>query len=134
MHGIDSMPNFQEKRQLRAFFASRTILIVLLLLLLGAGIVSFRALEAGWKVQVERAAVEERLQKLEEEKRALSSELEELRSDEGVERRARQKFNYRKPGEDVVIIKDTNIAPLENGAANASFWEMIQQWFSGIKN
>jgi len=133
-YGILSMRDFQEQSRARAFFASRPVLMVLLLLLLGMGIISFRALEAGWSAQTERAAVKDRLRDLEAKKNALTSELEDLRSEEGIEREAREKLNFRKPGEEVVIIKDASSASVENNTANASFWERVKQWFSGIMN
>ena len=128
------MRDFQEQSRARAFFASRPVLMVLLLLLLGMGIISFRALEAGWSAQTERAAVKDRLRDLEAKKNTLTSELEDLRSEEGIEREAREKLNFRKPGEEVVIIKDASSASVENNTANASFWERVKQWFSGIMN
>lgn len=107
------MNNFQQNHRVRAFFASRAGMTILFLFLVGMGIVSFRALEAGWEARAERAAVEERLEKLEEDKNMLIKELEDLNSQEGIEREARQKLNFRKPGEEVVIIVDSE----ENGRA-----------------
>ena len=98
------MQQFQEQRKLRAFFASRTVLIVLFLLLIGTGVMSFQALLAGKEVEREREEVEQELMDLEQRKGALSSELDELYSGRGVEYQAREKLNYRKPGEEVVII------------------------------
>ena len=115
------MYDFQEQSRVRSFFASRTVLIVLLLLLLGMGIITFQALEAGWSAQAERAAVKEHLRDLEEQKTTLTSELEELRSQEGIEREARQKLNFRKPGEEVVIIREMSSVSSQNDAANISF-------------
>ena len=133
-YGIFLMRDFQASNRWRAFFASRAVLSVLLLFLMGVGVMSFRALEAGWEAEAERAAVRERLQELEKKKNALTSELEVLRSEEGIEREARQKLNLHKPGEEVVIIKEANTVPVENDAAHASFWEKVKQWFSRIMN
>lgn len=128
------MRDFQENNHWRAFFASRAVLSVLLLLFIGMGVISFRALEAGWEAKAERAAVKEHLRELEEKKGVLTTELEDLRSQEGIEREARQKLNLRKPGEEVVIIRDANSAPVESDTANASFWESLKKWLSRIMN
>lgn len=128
------MRDFQEQSRMRAFFASRPVLMVLLLMLLGMGVMSFRALESGWEAEAERAAVKDRLHDLEAKKKALTSELEDLRSQEGIEREAREKLNFRKSGEEVIVIKDVNSAPVGNNTAGASFWETVKQWFSGIMN
>lgn len=126
------MRDFQENRRMRAFFASRTVLTVLFLFLVGMGIVSFRALEAGWEVRTEHEAVEERLRSLEEKKQMLSSELEELRSEQGIEREAREKLNYRKPGEDVVIIRDGNVEHASEEKVEAGLFLRLLQWL-GIR-
>lgn len=94
----------QDNRLLRAFFASRTVLVMLFLLLIAVGVASFRALMAGWEVEAERGEVEEEIQHLEAQKEALAGELADFHSGRGIEREAREKFNYRKPGEEVVII------------------------------
>ena len=129
------MQQFQEQRKLRAFFASRTVLIVLFLLLMGTGVMSFQALLAGKEVEREREEVEQELLDLEQRKGALSSELDELHSGRGVEYQAREKLNYRKPGEEVVIIVEGNTD--KDGAvehSNASIWESIKNWFFRIMN
>ena len=123
------MHDFQGENRWRAFFASRVVLAILLFFLLGMGMASFRALEAGWQAQAERKEVKDRVRELTEKKEALTSELEDLRSAEGVEREARQKLNFRKPGEEVVIIQEVNSTPAENDAGTASFWETIKHWF-----
>ncbi|TSC73280.1 MAG: hypothetical protein G01um101470_169 [Parcubacteria group bacterium Gr01-1014_70] len=126
--------DYQNTNRWRAFFASRAVLTIVLLFLIGMGIISFRALEAGWAAEAERAAVKDHLRELKEKKEKLNMELEDLRTEEGIEREARQKLNFRKPGEEVVIIRDTNSISLEHTITNASFWETIKQLFSRIMN
>ncbi len=123
------MQHFQEQRKLRAFFASRTVLIVLFLLLIGAGVMSFQALLAGEEVEQEREEVERELIDLERRKSELSSELEDLRGGRGVEYQAREKLNYRKPGEEVVIIVEEEQAVNESGEEQeAGFFKKLLQW------
>jgi cell division protein FtsB len=127
------MREFQQQRRMRAFFASRTVLIVLLLLLVGAGITSFRVLLDGMRVAAERSDVEEKLQELEAKREALTSELEDLRTGQGIEREAREKLNYKKQGEEVVIILDeTNPVISEDGSARTSLWSVFKQRFLWI--
>ncbi|OGZ43208.1 MAG: hypothetical protein A2719_00740 [Candidatus Ryanbacteria bacterium RIFCSPHIGHO2_01_FULL_45_22] len=122
------MRDFQEPSRWRAIFASRAVLSILLLLLLGMGVMSFRALEAGWSAEAERAAVTEHVQELEEKKSALTSELEELRSQEGVEREARQRLNFRKQGEEIIIIRDTNGDQPREEVTKAGLFSRLLQW------
>ena len=122
----------QENNRWRVFFASRPVLGIMLLIIIGLGVISFHALEAGWAAKAERATAEKRLRELKEKKDALTSELENLRSEEGIEREARQKLNFRKPGEEIVIIRDTNTVLPESDAASSSFWKTVTQWFFGL--
>ncbi len=122
------MRDFQEQNRWRAIFASRTMLSIILLLLLGMGVASFQALEAGWSAEAERAALKERLRELEEKKGALTTELEELRSQEGIEREARQKLNFRKAGEEVVIIKEGNGERISKEQVEAGLFLKLLQW------
>lgn len=126
------MHNVQEQSRWRAIFASRAVLSILLLLLLGMGVISFQALEAGWSTETERAAVTERLQELEDKKSALTSELEELRSQEGVEREAREKLNFRKQGEEIVIIRDANKEHTDEEKTKADLLSRLLHWI-GIR-
>ena len=122
--------NIYQEQRIRSFFASRPVLIVLFLLLVGMGVVSFQSLLAGRAVEEERLEVEREARNLEAKKDKLTSELEDLRSGKGIEREAREKLNFRKPGEEVVIILDNegSVAAKEN-ATNASLLETIKQWF-----
>jgi len=122
------MRDFQEQSRWRAIFASRAALSVMLLLLLGMGIVSFQALEAGWEAETKREAVKERLREIEEKKDMLTSELEELRSQEGIEREARQKLNFRKQGEEVIIIQDVNTKHVSEETIKDGLFSRLLQW------
>ena len=123
------MNDFQGQSRVRAFFASRAVLTILLFLLLGMGLISFQALEAGWQAEAERAAVQERIRELEEKKGSLTSELEDLRSQEGIEREARKKLNFRKSGEEVVIIRESGDKAGSGQEPNSSsFLESIREF------
>ena len=123
------MNDFQGQSRVRAFFASRAVLTILLFLLLGMGLISFQALEAGWQAEAERVAVQERIRELEEKKGSLTSELEDLRSQEGIEREARKKLNFRKSGEDVVIIRESGDKAGSGQEPNSSsFLESIREF------
>lgn len=125
------MREFQEKRQFREFFASRSVVLVLFLVIIGAGLASFRALVRGWEVREERQAVEQRLQELTKQKEAVSSEVEDFESGRGVEHEAREKLNLRKAGEEVVIImEDTSTTPpVEDTSLKGKFFSRLLDIF-----
>jgi cell division protein FtsB len=125
------MREFQQQRHTRAFFASRTVLTILFLLLIGAGVASFRALLDGMEVAAERTDAEEKLQNLETEREALTSELEDLHSGQGIERAAREKLNYRKPGEEVVIILNNEYNEDQDQETDAFLlWGNLKKFFN----
>lgn len=123
----------QEHQRIRSFFASRLVLICLFLLLVGMGVISFRSLLAGEEIERQRREVEEELTDLEVRKQKLTSELEDLRSGKGIEREAREKLNFRKPGEEVVIILDSKDSLQNNSEEQeAGFLWKLLRWL-GIK-
>lgn len=126
------MRDFQEQSRWRAVFASRTMLSVMLFFLIGMGVISFHALEAGWEAETKREEVKERLRGVEEKKDVLTSELEELRGEEGVEREARQKLNFRKQGEEIIIIRDINEEHQNKETSKAGLFLQVLQWI-GIR-
>ncbi len=114
------MRDFQEKRRVREFFASRTIIVVLFFLVVGMGLATFRALMQSWEVERERQAVADRVEELIRKKGSLSDKLDELHTGKGIEREAREKLNLRRPGEELVIIQDHKKSDTKEDTASSS--------------
>jgi cell division protein FtsB len=100
------MRDFQEKRRVREFFASRAVVVVLFLLVVSMGLATFRALMQSWEVERERQAIASRVEDLIRKKGSLSDKLDDLETGKGIEREARERLNLRRPGEELVIIQD----------------------------
>ena len=120
------MKDYQEKRQVRELFASRIIVLFLFFLIISTGVASFRALMKGWEVRAEKEAAEKRVEELKKEQEVLSSELQDFDSGRGIEREAREKLNLRKPGEEVVIIRDASAeTSSDDTTSNKNFFSRI---------
>ncbi len=125
------MRDYQEKQGVREFIGSKFVLSVLFFIIIVTGIASFKALERNWLVERERKTMEEDLKNLQERKGELTDESKDLSSGQGIEREARDKLNYRKPGEEVVIIKENkpsekNISP--QTTSRERLWSRILGW------
>ena len=116
------MQDYQERRQLRKFFASRFVLAILFVLTLGAGIASLQALARSWEAGAERARAQERLQGTLQKKDASASQAVQMQNGYGIEREARDKLNLRKPGEEVVIIRDELATATSAADSEQSSW------------
>lgn len=123
------MRDYQERRKLRSFFASRFVLIVLFILALGAGVVSLQALARSWEAKDERIEADVRLQNLVKKRDEAKEELEDLDTSYGVEREARGKLNLRKPGEEIVILKE-EVREAEDPSVSASPWVRFKRMFT----
>ena len=128
------MEDYQERRKIRQFFASRSVLAVLFVLVLLVGVASLRALARSWEANQERLQVQGRLQDVLREKSEVSEEAMQLKSAYGVEREARERLNLRKPGEEVVIIQDSVSATTSSSGESDGSWlgqmfRQVRRWF-----
>jgi len=123
------MLKFQEKRKIRGIFYSKIIVFVLL-------IINVFLLNAVFNVYRKREITKENLLKtatvfsdLESRETMLSSEIERLKTDHGIEEEIRDRYGMVKDNEEVItIINDRNKDPVLNNSS-ASFWGKILGWF-----
>lgn len=103
------MKNFQPKRGFKDIVQSKPVLVFLFIILMffAYGVVGFFN-----KMRVtkeNREMVENKVLELEEKKIKLSSDIEKLKTDQGVEESIREKFGLVKDGEGViVVVEDKN--------------------------
>lgn len=128
---LQGMQDYQERRNIRRFFASRFMLAVLFILVMLVGVASLRSLARSWEADQEHQQAEERLRDTLQKKADISREAAQMRSGYGVEREARDKLNLRKAGEEVVIIQDS--PPSSNPASNAGSGSWLSQMFEALK-
>jgi cell division protein FtsB len=118
------MFEFQEKRRVKRFIYSKITLVILVILVV-------LLLNAVWKVYQKQDYTKDNLAKaaaslnsLQAREKMLSSEIERLKTADGIEGEIRAKYGLVKPGEEVIIVvdKDDDFTSSQ-GASKASFWE-----------
>ena len=123
-----TMEDFPEKRGKKGWLYSIPVLIVLIILVLGFGRSSI-AMYKGAKDAKEREGVATgRLEDLMERKNFLESSIGRLSSAEGIEQALREKFNVRRPGEDMIIL----VSPEIEEPVYDSSLGVIKNWFNQI--
>ena len=125
------MRDFQESNKVRRFLASRFVLALLFLVVMGMGVATFRALEKGWQAEEQRKVMEANMQQLQHKKAELAEEVKNYSTGEGVEREAREKLNLHKPGEKVVVILNNDThqqEPMQTQSWVQRMWSTIRSW------
>ncbi len=124
------MLEFQEKRKLRRFLYSRITSVILLVII-------FFILKGVWGVYEKQSIAKENLKKIStnfntllERELILTSEINRLKTDIGVEEEIREKYGLVKPGEEVlVIIDDDEVVGSPSISSGSNFWQKIVDWF-----
>ena len=118
-----------QARGLRAVLASRAVMAVLFLALMGVGFAAFRAVMQMNGARAERQHTEERVRELERTQAQLKEEVQDFTTGYGVEREARDKLNLRKPGEEVVIILDNTKggATATTSGGHGTVWRLFKR-------
>jgi cell division protein FtsB len=128
------MKDFQERNKggFRRFLGSKLVLGFLMLLVIGMTIASFRVLERGKEAKKAEEALKAEVAALQQRKEDLTREQKDLASGSGIEREAREKLNFRKPGEQVVIIvpdKSPTPNPEPPKSMKDKLWEKFMSLF-----
>jgi len=123
------MRSFQRKRNWRSVIQSKPVLTILIILLFffAWGVMGFMG-----KMQLtveNRKIAEEKLKDLEEKKEKLSSDIDKLNTENGVEESIRLKFGLAKEGEGVIVVVPDPNKPEEKPAKSSGFFSFIKNWF-----
>ena len=77
-----------------------------------------------------KRVAEEKIQELQKEKAELLSNINQLKTDKGVEASIREKFGLAKDGEGVVVVVDDQNSPkTDTENKSAGFFSKIMNWF-----
>lgn len=121
--------DFQESQEIERAVFSWPVIFVALLLVLAALWGIFRALEKELALREEIKTLEKKIAEADSAKTAWEAKVEDLRTEAGLDREARGKFNLKKPGEEVVIFLDdaSQAKPLGlTGDWLASLWSAVK--------
>jgi len=123
------MLEFQEKRKIKRFFYSRVVLVCLLILI-------FLLLKMVWSVYEKQALTKDNLAKtaasfegLQAREKMLSSSIDKLKTDSGIEQEIREKYGLVKLGEEVIVVVDgEDSTSSESVSSEISFWQKVKDW------
>ena len=117
------MLDFQQKWKMRTFLYSRSVRIVLVIIVLYSFYGTFRVYKK--KVESERDVEQTQVQllALSEKERILDAHIANLETPEGLEAEIRQKYSVAKNGENMVIILDDSSNTPIRPAIPATVWQ-----------
>ncbi len=123
------MLEFQEKRKIKKLIYSKITLVILIILIIFM-------LKTVWGVYQKERLTKENLTKTNNNlstllvrEKMLSSGIDKLKTDNGIEQEIREKYGLVKPGEEVIILVDrdegTSSLPI---SSRAGFWQKVKDW------
>ncbi|MDP3935315.1 MAG: septum formation initiator family protein, partial [Candidatus Giovannonibacteria bacterium] len=121
--------DFQENREIERAVFSWPVIFIAGLLVIAALWGIFRALEKELALRGEIKTLEKKIADANSAKADFLAKTEDLRSEAGLDREARGKFNLKKPGEEVVIFLDNASQAKPSGLAGdwlASLWSAVR--------
>lgn len=123
------MRNFQEKRGIKAILQSKPALF-----LLGAIILAFAWSIIGLVGKAEdtvknKNIAADKITELQKEQDKLSSDIQNLQTDQGKEAAVREKFGFGKPGEGMIVVVDDPNSSAGAGAKQNGFFDFFKNFF-----
>ncbi|MCX6757302.1 MAG: septum formation initiator family protein [Candidatus Nomurabacteria bacterium] len=124
------MKNSQERSILNRYLHSKLGMVILCLFILffGWNVIKF----AGKAQQMyrDKNVAEQKIINLQKEKDRLSSDINKLNTQNGVDETIRDKFGLAKDGEGlVIIVDDKDKANNQDSQNDKSFWAYLKSWF-----
>ncbi len=126
------MIDFQQKRQFKRVVYSKLSLLILLILVIVLGRATYEIYKKSKLSSSNYVVIKKDYESLKMRKEMLESEINRLKTDNGIEEEIRSKFNVAKPGETVVIVINSSssdsadINSLKKGFWS-SLWGMFQK-------
>jgi len=123
------MHDFQNKRLIKRRLYSIPALIVSVFIM----VVFLKGAISVWNKHKQSeqnlAALEKSLFETREREKELEYAIEDLKTEQGVEREIRKKFSVVKPGEEMVVIVESRNSKQENSNDGSSWWQKTKDWF-----
>ena len=128
------MARFEKERKITDILYSRVAIAALLLIavLMVLSVISVLGKRAEARKQAKAAEV--RLQELTERHAELSADILRLKTDEGKEEALRARYRAAKPGEELVVIVDEDVAHTSSSAQVAEDASFLEEFISFFKN
>ena len=123
------MREFQEKKRVKNLLYSRVTIVILFILILFFA----HATWGVYKKERESAAnvvrAQNELKRITDREALLNSEIARLNTEDGIEEEIRTKYGVAKPGEQVLIITETEKPTTTPIIEEKSWWQNFLGWF-----
>ena len=126
------MHEFREKKRFRKLLYSNVSIVLLLVLLVLIGKGTWNMYTKQHEAYLDRVDVESSLSSLKSKQDFLTREISGLKTQNGVELEIRDKFNVKRPGEEVAVIVDSTTSIESAASASNLLGERVWGWFVGL--
>ncbi len=127
------MSGFQIHKKASDYFYTKPVLFILLVLLVLLSLSLYNVYGKYRQVKIKRDIAEQSVLKSKIDEEQMKAKVESLKTDEGIENYLRSQYPVAKPGEEVILITDTqNAVPIEN-VPDISFIDRLKNIFKGKK-
>lgn len=127
------MKRYQEKRNLKKIFFSRFFIMALLALFIILSFSTAKVYSKFKKAYDKNRETIAKIEELEQRKKELEARISALSSEAGKEEEIREKFNIKKPGEEVLTIIDKSPGSDKiNNKNDDGFFPGIWNWLENL--
>ncbi len=128
------MEDFRSKQKIRKRLYSRATFFVLLL-------VTVLLLKGVWGAWDKHRESKQNLKNVEQElvqarnrELELTTRIEKLETQEGMEKEIRERFSVTKPGEEIVLIVEEDTSSGAYKAEDLPWWKKVGRWFASLSD
>jgi len=124
------MRNFQEKRRFKQVMQSKPVLALLGIMILVFAWSVFGLIGKMRETIKNKEVAEEKIQELQKEKEQLTNNINQLKTNQGIEENIREKYGLAKDGESmIVVVDDKNSPATDTENKPVGFFSKIVNWF-----
>lgn len=123
------MRDFQQKRQIRKLMYSPRVAFILLLIFVFLARGAWGAYTKERESRLNLKKIEQDYEKSLEREKFLLGEIERLNTEEGLEEEIREKFSVTKPGEEVVLVVESEESSSNEIIEEEGFWSRFFGFF-----
>ena len=124
------MKNFQQRTKFRQVMESKPVLVLLGIFVLLFSWSVIKLISKADESAKNRQEAEDKITELQKEHSQLSTNIQNLNTDQGKEEAIRDKFGLAKPGEEVmVVVNDQNPPPAPAASAPTGFFAFLKNLF-----
>ena len=123
------MQNFQNKKNFKHVMQSKPFLILLGIMVLVFAYSVFGLIGKMRETIRNKNAAETKIEALQKQKAELSSNIDQLKTNQGVEENIRETFGLAKEGEGMVVVVDDKNTAGDIDAKPTGFFSKIANWF-----